>query len=1288
MVFPSFIRLARISTRLRHARTHHSNRRHQPFFQASFPYLNTSYYYQGLSKRHDCFHRARWWSKAETGSTSQSNPFLTIADGHYGVYYSMYNHECERKERQEAYEKYTMRYMNDQLEQGDRTKFKQCMFMNACKQYHHHRGHWSKGRHHRWNHRSHKQYKRLFHVKLLLLGIAAKFLISKAIKDTQIGLDNLKTATYRLTSSCYVKPAGYFIHSGTSFHSSSIPTTPQLTMSPMNGDIFSIGLSKRSFTTISQSHFQQLSKTTQTSPSTDAKKGEVDSEDFDHHFLQTQITNITSAFEKQADKQELDIIYPLYQAVKRNDLTLPTVELYNIILKSIIDRPLDGEVNTRAIERKLTNLLTVYQDIIYANLKPNGETYNLVVNAMLDNTIRCTQVPCANYIEFKENSAKVKEFGQITFELLQSSQKYVQFESIFDKVVNLCKLYPRLLSESIVESFEQMVKQTNCNETSYYLNVLEFCAYLNRSQSYNEQEAYAIIDETYSKIRTLSNVDEFAVYQSMMNALVYNNQLNNASQFLDNILIDYKESLQFATRPSKRQVGDLIATFLKAYAINTDVVKSVELLKKFHQVPYLPELPISFYNFIIVKLQEQPDQYDEMWTLYNRIALRKDFQSMSTIDMMKETSGLSCRDALLGFAICKGDHESVFQLVKEIMVKEHLIGDHQVLRMVLDYLNNGVINNKSQGEFFNQYYLGLLHSLLLTQAKHYQTSTNLNDFVSEFVQYLSISVPCELADNDMAVASVTNYNVQLLMNSTLPFKCVQSFDLQTDNLYGLNTIARQVLVYSGKDEEILIKVADFEAHLINQFEDPANHYIELTEEIVDLKKGLETHFAEIVAGLSNSTLAIDKACQYLEISRGEANQIAKISFDQDLSYLLTINYHTGAVKFMDLFEQGFTFQPKTWNALLNQNFINEYLPQIDVASMLDRIWMTGCKEDSKLFLINRLIAYNDETVNQAVAAFVCRENIFHTQLLTNLFQSSVGMLKVNDFDLDFDFELAYSHNSDVGWIVVYFDYLKQGKQFEEMKKYCAIIENKSPKVQLLELEAELETNPSGFTTLLKTLPLANHHDDAELVELLIKHDLKSGVEASNILSRGYPSNAPPVVELLSYTKFLDSLQQQGKFDSIASTATTKANFVSLNHMASSLLASGNLQQMKTIIEENPIANNQDKSQLSAMMLQMLIDAVPHHASAKAIINRFMIWIKFYKLLNKNMGSNNSLPVEHFCQIITLLKLTKSELLSVLTNRIVNKDDGVVADIVNFYFLEVRLFNKESKQQVYNYLETN
>ena len=72
-----------------------------------------------------------------------------------------------------------------------------------------------------------------------------------------------------------------------------------------------------------------------------------------------------------------------------------------------------------------------------------------------------------------------------------------------------------------------------------------------------------------------------------------------------------------------------------------------------------------------------------------------------------------------------------------------------------------------------------------TQAKHYKTSTDINDFISHFVQFLTVKVPEILIHDERAINAVINYNVNLLLNSPFINRAVESFNLQTDNIYGL-----------------------------------------------------------------------------------------------------------------------------------------------------------------------------------------------------------------------------------------------------------------------------------------------------------------------------------------------------------------------------------------------------------------------------------------------------------------------------------------------------------------------
>ncbi|KAI5955643.1 RPM2 [Candida jiufengensis] len=837
MVFSSFIRFAKFSTKIPHTTSTNASNLNNQFFKSSYPYLKSNSYFNGLQKHCKFAYRTKWWHKVETGSTNTFNSFLTISNGHYGLYYSIYNKESERKEKQRAYEQYIKKYIVKQFEEGDRTKFRRCMFMRSHSHDHHdHHNHYryrkNKGRNH-YNRRD-RHIKKFIHLKLILIGFTAKFLISKVIKDTQINLENFKTFSSKFISSCLLKSTTYL--ATTNQFSSPYSSLPQ------SDNVFSIGLSKRSFTIITNSLQEKQLTQQKLKLQKDIKSQEIQSiesvDEQESTFLQTQIQNIINTYENHKSPDDLNIIYPLYQAIKRNDLTLPSIENYNMVLKSIIERSLDGDLELKSIESKLTNLLTIYQDLLQSGIKPNLETYKLVVNALLDNSINCSQIPCSNHIQYNEIVVRAKEFAQIGFELIQTINTQVDINTILSKVTILGIKCPELMTKDIIMKFNDLINNIEDLNLQSSLDILNLARFFTKFDVFDESKAYEIIEKIYNRIRQFNNVDEFKVYQSIIIALINNNYINSATELLDNILMDYKEALQFSKRPNKSEVSELIGTYLKAYSMSVGASNGLELLKLFQSVAYLPELPVSTYNFFINQLQTKSDHYNTVWELYNRLALRKDYQSTPTISIIKESDNVACRDNLLSLSIQNGDHEKVFQLLKEILLKDHLIGDHQIMRMAFNYLSNGVIYNKNEGEYFNQYYFSLLSQLIESQAKHYKTSTNLNDFISEYAQFLTIPIPQELLSNEKAVESVNNYNAQLLMSSSLPFKCLENFDMNEDNLYGLVVIARQLMLYNGQDKTVLKRIATFEESLMNLFEDPANHYIELTEEVTEFKTQL------------------------------------------------------------------------------------------------------------------------------------------------------------------------------------------------------------------------------------------------------------------------------------------------------------------------------------------------------------------------------------------------------------------------------------------------------------------
>ncbi|RLV94286.1 Ribonuclease P protein component mitochondrial [Spathaspora sp. JA1] len=1272
MVFFSIIRLAKYSAKPQIK---------LQFFQSSYPYFKSSYYYNNVIK-YQRFNN-NWWWKSNPYCSARPKRFLTISNGHYGLYYSMFHHDAERKKQQREYNQYIRHYIMKHMAMVDRATYRQQKQRQQHKnsRYHHHY-------HFRGHHRG-----CIAHLKLLILGFTA---LSPSFFDAPVTLENVKKFSSKVISSLNIK-----------YENKPQMTTPTSSISIDSNStspsyITGIMSNQNPFTTSFQRYYSTNTTafTTISAPSSRKNYDHIkvpsivefvknmhtttvaQERQFEGHFLQTQIDNITSAFNNFKQPQDLNIIYPLYQAIKRNELTLPTIELYNIVLDSIVRRSLDGECTLQAIETKLTNLLTVYQDILSTGLKPNKETYNVVVDSLLDSSLKCVELSPSNPLQYQEIQKKSQEFVQITIELFNSISNQLDLQALLPKLLQVIGNYPELITESVVKPFIPLIKSVEVADKNYYLSVIEISKYFTKFNLLDNREIYSIIESAYDKYKKLEDVqgNEFKVYEAVVTSLIYNNQVNKASQFLDDILLDYKGSLQFELRPTKKQIGNLISAFLKAVIAHTDVNKGYELFMRFSSIPYIPELPVSFYNSIICAIgkQQQPineNDYAIMWKLYDYVAIRKDFQETTTVEMMKQTN-VSCRDLLLSISLARGDHERTFQLIKEIMLKNHLIGDLEILQKVLNYLYNGVVYNKQQGEYFNQYYFGLLWNLMESQALHYQVnSIDLNDFLCQFVIYLMINVPAELQHNTLAVQSVVDYNVKLLLNSPLVIKTIEMMDMQTDNLYGLVVISRQLMKYSQQDVELVGKIAEFQALLINQFEDASNYYMELSEEVNEFKHELKHHFANIIPKVTNPTSAMVDACEHLSIEipgvyESSSNKLDVLQCDLDLSVLLNINYEKGIAKFLELFHLGHKFQPSTWRIVVNFNFLNDILInqcQIKIDKFIERIWM--CNKEYALALMEQMVDYDIALINYHVALHLKEHNIHDTDLLTKLFDSST---KINQnkpkkvLGEEGYFASIYEKNQDKEWIIAYLKYLVSKDMSSKAVELIDEFKLSGTEISLILLEADLSHDitrfESDYQNLLKDLKSGN----AKLLKLLIRYNLELNTDKSILLILSqfakYSHMSPEIEELIAYTKLVNSIRTSTPLNE---TAPAK----SINHLAILILSSSDLSHMMHLYERSPSLVRHHESEFITALFDNLIKI----SSKYPEMNKLNKVLKFTKLIGLNV-----LEISHFSQLVKLMK-NNLEMLGLLVSRLINQ--GKFTDVLNFYFMEVRLFDIKDKKTV-------
>ncbi|RCK60408.1 Ribonuclease P protein component, mitochondrial [Candida viswanathii] len=1286
MVFQSFIRFAKFNSS---SSTKTEFRLH--FFKSSYPYLSKHHFTKfSLSRYNKEFYESKWWFKNQRNTSNRSKSFLSISDGHYGLYYSMYNHDAERRRQQKDHEKYIRHIILKHLENRDRIfghrqldppqthlHFANC-YMAGHHHYHHehhHHRHYYYRNHHRKSYRGCPGHG--FHIKLILIGFTAKFLISKALLDNQISLENIKKFSSKFLASLSFKPSYYFLGStaagatvaaGTAVatESQQAPTSqattfvglnqtpsPTLASSQPASHVFATVLATRAFSTSTRRPKQQLPKTTEVVVEVPSQK--VDT--FEKDFLATQISNITSAFNNHACPEDLNIIYPLYQAVKRNNLTLPTIDLYNIVLKSILKRDLNNtSLDLCSIEERLTTLLTVYQDILNSGMKPDKETYNLVVNALLDGSLQCLNLPTHNSLQYAEIYPKSQEFAQICVELFASISNQLDMAVVLPKLLKLLKNYPQLITAKVIGSFISIIQAGQPTKESCLL-ILELSKYFAEFGISSDQETFTVIESTYHKYKQFPDIDPFAAYEKVITSLINNNFAKRAGQLLNDILDDYKEALQFEHRPTKKQISDVIATFIHTYVTKTnDVVMGYEMLVKFNSVAYLPELPVSLYNFMIIELAKK-NMTNEIWALYNRVMVRVDFQKTPSMTLVKE-HGMSCRDLLLSLSIDNGDHEHTFQLLKEILVKEHLIADLGTLQKTFHYLYNAVVARQiDDEEYFNQYYFGLLWQLMESQAIHYQSSTDINDFISRFVPFLTVGVPPELQGDVRAQIAITSYNVNLLLSSPFVLRAAETFDVQADNVYGLTVVMAHLMKLDetyGVNLDLYRRVAEFESILIEEFDDPDNFYVELTPEM--------TEFVQMLKNDRDSRIS----------KIGDVTREVSAETELDLSGLVKLSFDKGVERFIDAYAQGSNFTFSTWNSIIKFEFMQNYIGQFDMQQFLQRMWSTRCTEEKKIALLKRLIEYNVGNVIDEIGVFMSEKKIFEDGLLSRLFSTCLLLKDEINKDLfvqDSFFKDAYAGTPNRSWVDVYLRFLTGVKKYDQIfMVFASLDDDLSTKFGYWLLNADLETDIAKFEIDRERLGLTQ---TARVTELNFKYDLMTRKAPIGELAQKYSKHetagTTTMQELISFAHCLQVIQGETP---VASAPTQR--FKTINLFATSLLSCRDFSEMCKLVQS---ADRCDSQSLFGEMISVLSASIDYaNPNATQLMNKFFDTIKICKHLRMTSVSN-----ENFLRIIRFLTKIKSDLLVVILNRFIM--NGEFANIVNFYFMEVQVFNLSSKLEV-------
>ncbi|CAN3365884.1 hypothetical protein DICA3_E27534 [Diutina catenulata] len=661
------------------------------------------------------------------------------------------------------------------------------------------------------------------------------------------------------------------------------------------------------------------------------------------------------------------MVYPIYQSIVRNGFTLTSADDYHFVLASIARRELDGGCEVDAIERKLTALMTVYQDMV-AVVKPSATTMDVVIGALCRGAVAAT-APSNQFAEAADAN-KPAEFAELATTLYLSTPH--RTSGAVAAIAQVASKFPQVITPAVAQALVHDYRQGAVADPHYWCHLVA-CARAFARCGVSSTDAYQFIFAAYAGFREVgASADEFAVYKEVVAALVANGQAAAAGKLLDDILGDYKRCLEAGSpAPSKSQVGAVISAYLGAmverpekHAINT----SLGLLRKFERIPYLPEVAPEVYSQFIVTmchryrqlgatrtagtsaaqvnevLALQASYYANAWKLYGRVAVRPDF-----------VPRYPARDAVLSLALDVGDHPRVFEVLKEVLLRSHQVYDVATLRKLMSYLYAGATQGPSGP---NPQYAGLLVQVVEGQAQFY-AGPALADYLSEVARFLVVHpVP---ADNAVAFA-----------RSAVVQRALDTMDLQNGNLFGVSVVAQVLMGYPVGGAETGA-VARLLALVVYQFEDPDNHYVELNDELRSVKAQAREYVAAALKELPSWTPEMVAAAQHVDVPVPASVEVAKHRFEPelDLSYLLAVCPEAGMAKFHAEFARGSFFSPSTWHLVLTREYLED--TRIAPKQLIARVFASdGSPLSAQLAVLEQMLRADHDPTSVAAAAYVMK----------------------------------------------------------------------------------------------------------------------------------------------------------------------------------------------------------------------------------------------------------------------------------------------------------------------------
>ncbi|GMF97934.1 unnamed protein product [[Candida] boidinii] len=489
---------------------------------------------------------------------------------------------------------------------------------------------------------------------------------------------------------------------------------------------------------------------------------------------------------------------------------IPNLSIYNSTLKSIPLRSIVDET----IENKLTHLLNVYSDMLSNNIKPNNETYNLIINPLLSGSLE-------SYIfsNFKDGY----DFLKIAMELFlitnntaaATNTKFYQFND--ELYLNLIKCLNNYQAMDFIHpvAYYNIIKNLKFKDESIKLNIL--IELINFSKYFKD---LSIIEFLYNDLKNfnpkLLESNQYNIYSSLIESFNFSNNVSKSTKMLNDLLSSNSNI-------SKENISLLLSSYLKGLTF-INLNDAYLSLMKFNSIESLPDVNLDCL-LIMLKRSIELNDSNLILKLWNFILINSkfdnEFNNLKFSDYNRDYGYISNTFNLLFEYLLKlNNNDLILKFTRELIIKDSLTISINNLLPLINYLSN----------FKNENSNNLLMKLINNQGLKYKKSNNvrLNEFLSLIVNSLSN----EFISNN-------------LFNSNFFKSCCEDYRLIDDNIFGLLKVFEIKNSQNINSNEDLLKLNYYSEVLKFEFEDLSNYYVNLPKELENFKTSLINNISKV-----------------------------------------------------------------------------------------------------------------------------------------------------------------------------------------------------------------------------------------------------------------------------------------------------------------------------------------------------------------------------------------------------------------------------------------------------------